>query len=140
LAGDLEDTSFLGVDRGSFSRASVADCDPFGRILAFLPRLANKLAGPFLTTEDMEDLVEGLGGMAICDPVKCGRRAKEGYGKVDGTSEEDISTSPARRSTTLCASGRIGKVMSDIAELPDTSRECGGPTGTGPSVVITGGP
>lgn len=76
-----------------------------------------------MTTEEMEDLVEGLGGIAICEPVICWRSANEGYGNVDGTSDDDISTSPANRSTTLCAPGRMGKVMSDVAELPDTRRE-----------------
>lgn len=135
-------TSFLGaLDSFSFSRSlpSVADCVPLVRMLAFLLKVVKKVTGA-VTTEPIELLDVGVGGCCRHEPVVCCRSASDGYGRVEGTSAVERSPATGVKSMALCASGRIGNVASDTAELPEARRRWVGPTGTGPSGVSTVGP
>lgn len=61
-AAERAEMSFRGVDR-SFSRLSVADCDPLARTLVFRLSDARKPTGPLLTADDNEVLDDGVVGV-----------------------------------------------------------------------------
>jgi hypothetical protein len=86
----------------SQSLASVADCVPLPVILALQPKVAKKLAEPDFTAEEIEVFGGGIGGTGgRLIPVFCWRRARVGYGNVEGTSVVEISAPPGVKSIVL---------------------------------------